>query len=93
MTVWILSESEQQDIVSLYRTNALSQKQLAQHFGCSTTTIRNVLKAKRIPLIRRPIVHISTARLIAFAEEHQLTVVSLHKLIYGESNDSLTPHA
>ena len=84
MAIFILTDAEQLEIVSLYRTGYLTQAQLAEYFNCSTGTISKVLRqAKCISQRVRPT--ILEARLLEYCKKHKITLGHIHNWrgIYG----------
>lgn len=84
MAIFILTEAEQLEIVSLYRTGYLTQLQLAEYFNCSTGTISRVLR--QADCVRQRVkITIPQARLLDYCMDHSITLVQIHRWrgVYG----------
>ncbi len=78
MAIWILSEAEQLEIAALYRTNYLTQRQLAEYFHCSTSTINKVVRRFEIQK-QRTLITIPQARLLEYCSKHNITLLEIHR--------------
>lgn len=85
MAVWILSEAEQLEVAALYRTNYLTQGQLAKHFGYSVPTIAKVLRLKGVTKVRTPIT-IPQARLLEYCQKHNITLLEVYRWNEGATH-------
>ena len=85
MAVWVLSEAEQLEVAALYRTNYLSQGQLAEHFGCSVPTIAKVFRLKGVTKIRTPIT-VPQARLLEYCQQHNITLLEVYRWNKGAAH-------
>lgn len=85
MAIWILSEAEQLEVAALYRTNYLTQRQLAEHFGCSASTIAKTLRLKGVTKVRTPIT-IPQARLLDYCKKHNITLLDVYRWNEGATH-------
>lgn len=80
MTVWILSDKEQNEIARIYSMKFHNQYQLADKYGVSVGTISKVLREKGITG-KAPVITVEQANLLQVAEKHLLNAAKLEEVI------------
>lgn len=78
MAVWILSEVEQVELVALYRTGYLTQKQLGDYFNVSSNTVGKVLRLRNVPRDRAQVT-VPQACILDFCKRHNLNLLKIQQ--------------
>ena len=80
MTVWILSDKEQNEIARIYSLKFHNQYQLADKYGVSVGTISKVLREKGVTG-KAPVITVEQANLLQVADKYKLNAAKLEEAI------------